>query len=87
MEPPDELRRRIKVMLVDNLMLSVSADEIADDARLFGPDSLGLDSVDALQIIVALDKHFGLKVADPAEAKAILASVSSICEAIVRKTG
>jgi len=52
-----ELKTQIKHLLVENLMLQSKAEEIADDLPLFGPGSLGLDSVDALQIVVALDKN------------------------------
>jgi acyl carrier protein len=69
-------------MMVENLMLQVTAAEIGDDQPLFGPGSLGLDSVDALQLVVALDKTFGLKIPDPAAAKSILQSVNSIAEAV-----
>ncbi len=82
-----DLKVRIKAMLVDNLMLQMAAGDIADDQPLFGPGSLGLDSVDALQIVVALDKNFGLKIADPAQAKTVLASVNSICAAVSGKAG
>ena len=68
--------------MVENLMLQVTADEIGDAQPLFGPGSLGLDSVDALQLVVALDKNFGLKVADPAAAKEVLQSVETIVAAI-----
>ncbi|MBI5801588.1 MAG: acyl carrier protein [Verrucomicrobia bacterium] len=77
-----DLKQRIKVMIVDNLMLQMSANDIADDARLFGPEGLGLDSVDALQLVVALDKNFGLKIADTSEARRILQSVDSIAVAL-----
>ena len=79
------LKDRIKAMMVENLMLQVSAAEIADDQALFGPGSLGLDSVDALQLVVALDKNFGLKIADPAAAKLILRSVNTITQAVQEK--
>ncbi len=79
-----DLKQRIKVMIVDNLMLQMNAADIADDARLFGPDGLGLDSVDALQLVVALDKNFGLKIADTGQAKEILQSVDSIVAALMR---
>jgi len=84
MEAVNELKERIKTMMVENLMLQVSAAEIGDDLPLFGPGSLGLDSVDALQLVVALDKNFGLKVADSAAAKEILQSVSTIVAAVQR---
>lgn len=72
-------------MMVENLMLQVTADDINDDQLLFGPNSLGLDSVDALQLVVALDKNFGLKIPTPAAAKEILHSVSTIAAAVKRK--
>lgn len=77
-----ELRGRIKALMVENLMLQVTAEEIGDDQPLFGPDSLGLDSVDALQLVVALDKKFGLKIPGPAAAKEILQSVNTIAAAL-----
>ena len=80
-----QLKRRLKEILVENLMLQVTADEIADDKPLFGPEGLGLDSVDALQLVVALDKNFGLKIPDPAAAKSILVSVNTIAAAIQAK--
>jgi acyl carrier protein len=85
MADTNELRQRVKTMLVENLMLQLTADEIKDDQPLFGPGSLGLDSVDALQLVVALDKNFGLKIATPAAAKDILQSVDSIVAAIESK--
>ena len=87
MEDVNALKERIKTMMVENLMLQVGAAEIADDQALFGPGSLGLDSVDALQLVVALDKNFGLKVADPAAARQILQSVNTMAEAVQRNPG
>jgi len=84
MQDATGLKQRIKSMMVENLMLQVTADEIGDDQALFGPGSLGLDSVDALQLVVALDKNFGLKVPDPAAAKVILQSVNTIVGAVQR---
>ena len=78
------LRSEIKKMLVENCMLQIPLEEIADDQPLFGPGSLGLDSVDALQLVVALDKNYGLKVPDPEAAKTILHSVSSMADAVNR---
>ena len=82
MEEVNALKRQLKQMMVENLMLQVTADEIADDQALFGPGSLGLDSVDALQLVVALDKNFGLKVPDPSAAKEILQSVNTMAAAV-----
>jgi acyl carrier protein len=85
MHDSNELKQKIKTLMVENLMLQVTAAEIADDQLLFGPGSLGLDSVDALQLVVALDKNFGLKIPDPGAAKEILQSVNTIAEAVQKK--
>jgi acyl carrier protein len=85
MEDTQALKERIKAMMVENLMLQVTAAEIGDDLPLFGPGGLGLDSVDALQLVVALDKNFGLKIPDPATAKIVLLSVNTITEAVQKK--
>jgi acyl carrier protein len=77
-----ELKRQIKCMLVENLMLQNTAEEIKDDQPLFGPGGLGLDSVDALQVVVALDKNYGLKIPDPETARKIIHNVNTIAEAI-----
>ena len=76
------LRSEIKKMLVENCMLQIPAEEISDEQALFGPGSLGLDSVDALQLVVALDKNYGLKVPDPETAKSILHSINSMADAV-----
>jgi len=82
MEDAKVLKNQIKKMLVDNLMLQLKPEEIGDAQPLFGPGSIGLDSVDALQIVVALDKNYGVKIPDPAAAKQVLQSVDTIVAAI-----
>ncbi|MGB7770101.1 MAG: phosphopantetheine-binding protein [Verrucomicrobiia bacterium] len=77
-----ELKRQIKRMLVENLMLQNTEEEIGDDQPLFGPGGLGLDSVDALQVVVALDKNYGLKIPDPETAQKIIYSVNTIVAAV-----
>jgi acyl carrier protein len=78
------LKTEIKNMLIENCMLQIPAEEIRDDQALFGPASLGLDSVDALQLVVALDKNYGLKVPDPDAAKTMLHSIASMAEAVAK---
>jgi acyl carrier protein len=85
MEDNNTLKEQIKTIMVENLMLQITAADIADDLPLFGPGGLGLDSVDALQLVVALDKNFGLKIPDPAAAKQILQSVNTIADAVKEK--
>jgi acyl carrier protein len=85
MEDPASLKTRIKELMVENLMLQVQPGDIRDEQPLFGPESLGLDSVDALQLVVALDKNFGLKVPNPEAARQVLQSVNSMTEAVLKK--
>ena len=85
------IKQDIKRLMVENLMLQISAEEIKDGQPLFGPGSVGLDSVDALQLVVALDKTYGLKIADTEAARQILQSVNTIAAAVAKhqesKTG
>ena len=53
--------------------------DIETDAPLFG-EGLGLDSIDALELIVLLEKKYGIKLANPAEGKAIFTSVATIAD-------
>lgn len=76
-----ELRDKIKAVMVDELMLECAPEEIGTATPIFG-EGLGLDSVDALQLVVALEKHFGLKIADSAAAKGVLKNVESIATEI-----
>ena len=77
------IKQDIRRLMVENLMLQISPEEIGDAQPLFGPGSVGLDSVDALQLVVALDKSYGLKIADPEVARQILQSVNTIADAVV----
>ncbi|MCU0777928.1 MAG: acyl carrier protein [Akkermansiaceae bacterium] len=74
----EALRLKIKEVMVEELMLDHAAEEIGDKTAIFGAHGLGLDSVDALQLVVALEKHFGLKIGDSTAAKGILENVASI---------
>jgi len=78
-------RQRLKELMISELMLDMTADDIGDDAPLFGPAGIGLDSVDALQLVVMIEKHFGFKMADQEQAKRILHSVNTIAEAVDQK--
>jgi acyl carrier protein len=73
-----ELRQKIKEMMVEELMLEQAPEEITDTLSIFGAGGLGLDSVDALQLVVGLEKHFGLKIGNSDAAKSILESVETI---------
>ena len=73
-----ETRSRIKHLLVSALHLEGLVPlEIADDAPLFG-EGLGLDSVDALELVVALEKEFGVRIQSHEVGKEAFASVSAL---------
>ena len=74
----EELRFKIKEMMVEELMLEQQPRDISDIVPIFGGSGLGLDSVDALQLVVGLEKHFGLKIGTSDAAKGILQNVETI---------
>lgn len=85
--PDPDLRSRIKQMLVKNLMLQVTPDEIGDDLPLFGPNGLGLDSIDALELVVSMEKTFGVGVPNSEVAGRALRTVNTIHDYILEKRG
>ena len=68
----------IRKLLMENCMLRVAPEEIQLETTLFGPDSLGLDSIDALQLTVGIEKSFGLTMKDPATARDAFQSVKTL---------
>jgi len=81
--PDPTLRDQIKEMMVENLMLKIPKEEIADDLPLFGPDGLGLDSIDALELVVSMEKSFGVSVPNSEAARQALATVNTIHDYVV----
>jgi acyl carrier protein len=84
MSDPD-LRTQIKEMLVKNLMLQTTADQIGNDLPLFGPGGLGLDSIDALELVVSMEKTFGVGVPNSEVAAKALRTVDTIHDYILEK--
>ena len=84
--PYHDLKEQIKDMLITNLMLRTPKEEIENDLPLFGPDGLGLDSIDALQLVVSMEKTFGVGVPNSEVARVALASVNSIHDYILQQT-
>lgn len=78
----EDLELQLKQQIIEALNLEeITADEIATDAPLFG-DGLGLDSIDALEITLLLEKHYGIRLANPAQAKPIFYSVATLADFI-----
>lgn len=76
----DELMLELKQEIIKVLNLEgVTPEDISDDDNLFG-EGLGLDSIDALELIVLLEKNYGIKLKDPNEGKEIFKSVRTMAE-------
>jgi acyl carrier protein len=80
--PTQELKESIKEMMVENLMLRIPREQISNDLPLFGPEGLGLDSIDALELVVSLEKQFQVTVPNADIAKNALATVDTIADYI-----
>ncbi len=76
--PDPDLNLRIKQMMVENLMLKMQPEEIGDDTSLFSPEGLALDSIDALELAVGLEKHFGVATPSAEVARTAFESVNTI---------
>jgi len=77
---PDPMERETSVeilrsMLTENVMLKIDASTISEDTPLFGAEGLGLDSLDALQIIIAVEKKYGISIGDATTARDALQSL------------
>lgn len=73
-----DLKSRVKSMLVESLMLRMSPEEIGDQTLLFSPEGLALDSIDALELAVALEKNFGVPTPNSEVAREAFRSVETI---------
>ncbi|MCM4151377.1 acyl carrier protein [Arenibacter sp. N53] len=79
-----DLKQELKEKIITQLNLEdIAIDEIADNDSLFG-DGLGLDSIDALELIVMLDKDYGIKLTDPKEGKKIFESIEVMANYITK---
>ena len=79
-----ELKQKLKEIIIEELQIEdLTPDEIDDDAPLFG-DGIGLDSLDAVELVVQLQVHFGVEIKDIEEGRPALQSINTLAE-FVRK--
>lgn len=77
----ENLINEIKEKLIESLHLEqVTLQDLDADAPLFGEDGIGLDSIDALEIIVMLEKNYGIRLKNVSEGKEIFKTIRSIAE-------
>lgn len=80
-----ELKDKLKQVLIEDLNLEdLTPDDIEDDAPLFG-DGLGLDSLDAVELVVIIQRHFGVEIKDMEEGRPALQSINSLAGFIEKK--
>ncbi len=80
----EALKLELKEKIIEQLNLEdIEVDEIEDNDVLFG-EGLGLDSIDALELIVMLDKDYGIKITDPKKGRAIFKSIQIMADYIAK---
>ena len=83
---PSDLKERIKVLLVERLRLDVEPAEIGDDDPLFGEQAkLGLDSIDALELVVGVENAFGVSIDDEEVGNQAFASVTALADYVAER--
>ena len=80
----ENLARRVKELIVRRLKLDIDPATIEDNAPLFA-EGLGLDSIDALELVLGLEQEFGIKVEDEEVGVKAFASVNALCDFIEQK--
>jgi acyl carrier protein len=87
MASSEDLKPRVKALIVRQLKLEIDPASIRDDAPLFGDaaEGLGLDSIDALELVLGVEKEFGIKVQDEEVGVTAFASVNALCDFIRQK--
>ncbi len=79
----ENLINDLKSAIIDTLNLEgMTPEDIDDNAPLFGDGGLGLDSIDVLELIVLMEKKYGVKVINPIEGKHIFGSIATMAEYI-----
>lgn len=77
----------LKKLVVENCILRVQPDEILEDTPLFGPKSIGLDSLDALQLTVAIEQHYGIVIDDAEIARQVMQSLGTLRRWLAQQPG
>ena len=80
-----DLKYELKKQIIQELNLQdIKPEDIIDDAPLFG-DGLGLDSIDALELVVLMEKYHGVKILDETVGEKVLASINTMAEYIIEE--
>ena len=77
----------LKTLVVENCVLKIKPEEIGEETPLFGPGSVGLDSLDALQLTVAIEQQYGIVINDAQVARQALQSLGTLRQWLVQQRG
>jgi acyl carrier protein len=82
----DTLKEDLKKQIIEELNLEdLQVSDIDDDALLFSADGIGLDSIDALELIVLMEKYYGIQVTNPDEGKVAFLSINTMADYIEKR--
>jgi acyl carrier protein len=82
-----DIKQKLKQVIITDLALEgVSVDTIDDDSPIFGKEGLGLDSLDAVELVVVIQKHFGILIKDMAKGREVFLSINTLAEFIQENT-
>jgi len=78
----EQLKQKLKEQIIEFLnLIDTEPADIQDDQLLFG-DELGLDSIDSIELIVLLDREYGIKIKDPKEGRKVLVDINTMADYI-----
>jgi len=77
----------LKKLLLENCVLKTNPDDITEQTPLFGPGSIGLDSLDALQMTVSIEKHYGATITDSETARRVLQTLGTLRQWLANQEG
>lgn len=81
-----QLKLQLKQQIIESLnLIGVKPEDIKDDTILFG-EELGLDSIDSLELIVLLERNYGIKINDPKEGRKVLVDINTMADFIEQNT-
>ncbi len=81
------IKEKLKQVIITDLALEgVSVDTIDDDSPIFGKEGLGLDSLDAVELVVIIQKHFGILIKDMAKGREVFQSINTLADFIQDNT-
>jgi len=82
----EQLKLQLKQQIIESLnLIGIKPEGIKDDTILFG-EELGLDSIDSLELIVLLERNYGIKINDPKEGRKVLVDINTMADFIEQNT-